>query len=274
MLVGGESVFVPDRRGNCLERHLFEIAEDQRRHRLLLRGSPEIARQFEQLVGIGYEPTAYAAATAAGWTHCLEAPGMPAARVRELADLLSEVITLPGLPLVDFAIAMNWYKVATDGIDAREWRNTPDGERVHVGKYWTSSPRARAEAGRSLVRRLVSVVRRHPILSSADIVVAVPGHDRTYLSFGEQIAASVGTAMGLPLVMLVTPYEFRPPAKDLPAGGDNPVFNAFSVSEDLSGSTALVVDDVFHTGGTMSAVGSAVMRAGASRACGLSQCAR
>ena len=100
-------------------------------------------------------------------------------------------------------------------------------------------------------------------------MVAVPGHDRTYLSFGEQIAASVSGLLRVPLVKVATPHEFRHAAKDLPAGGSAAMRSAFSVAENLSGATALIVDDVFHTGGTMSAVGSAVMRAGASRACGL-----
>jgi hypothetical protein len=265
-----EPVFVPDRRGNRLERHVFEVAADGRSHRLLLRASSEIARQFERMSGIGYRPTECAELASAGWTHCLEARGMPAPSTRDLADLLAEVITLPISRSIDFAIAMDWYKVAADDIDPREWRNTPDGQRVYVGKYWISSPDARAAAGRSLVRRLVSATQRHPSLTtSANVVVAVPGHDRAYLSFGERLAASVSNILGLPLVRVTTPYEFRPPAKDLPTDSDNRTWDGLSVTEDLSGCTALIIDDVFRTGRTMSAVGSAVMRAGAIRACGL-----
>lgn len=264
----GEPVFIPDRRGNRLERHLFDVAADGRSHRLLLRASPEIAGQFQGIASIGYRSAASDVLVSAGWTHCLQAPGMPAASARNLADLLSEVVTLPRLPSIAFAIAMDWYKVPADDVDPRDWRNTPDGQPVHVGKYWTSSPEAMAEAGRALVRRLVVVIRRHPILASADVVVAVPGHDSTYLSFGERTAASVSSALGLPLVKVTTPHEFRPPAKDLPAA-DDAVWSAFSVTQNLAGAAALIVDDVFRTGRTMSAAGSAVMRAGASRACGL-----
>ncbi|HET7014348.1 MAG TPA: phosphoribosyltransferase [Streptosporangiaceae bacterium] len=269
MPLDDEPTFIPDRRGNSLERHLFEVTEDQRSHRLLLRASAEIASQFQRMKGGGYTPASYAVSASAGWTHCLQAPGLPAATTRELADLLSEVITLPRMDSVDFAIAMRWYKIPTPGLDPRDWPNTPDGERVHVGKYWTNSPEARAEAGRALVRRLVAVVRRHPTLASADVVVAVPGHDRTYLSFGERIAASVSRLLDLPLINVTTSQEFRPPAKDLPASGNKALLGTFSVEEHLSGARALIVDDVLHTGGTMSAVGSAVMRAGASQASGL-----
>jgi len=271
MPADGEQVFIPDRRGNRLERYSFEVAADRRSHRLLLRASTGIAGQFQNITPAGpdYRLTGIGILAPPGWTHCLEAPGAPDATARELAELLSEAITLPTLPSVEFAIAMDWYKVPADGVDPRDWRNTPDGQRVYVGKYWTSTPEAMAEAGRALVRRLVGVIQRHPVLASADVVVAVPGHDRTYLSFGERIGASVGSALGLPLVRVTTPREFRPPAKDLPAAGDDAVWSEFSVAENLTGATALIVDDVFRTGRTMSAVGSAVIRAGAARACGL-----
>jgi hypothetical protein len=146
MPLNGAPIFVPDRRGNSLERHLFEVGKDRRCHRLFLRASAEIADQFERISGGGYKPASYLFPTTAGWTHCLQAPGLPAATTRELADLLSEVITLPSMDSVDFAIAMNWYKNPAAGLDPRDWPNTPDGERVHVGKYWTSSPEAMADS--------------------------------------------------------------------------------------------------------------------------------
>lgn len=269
MPAGGQQPFVPDRRGNRLECHRFEVAADRRSHRLLLRAPQEIADQFQSsaLAGPRYQLVSGDLASQ-GWTHSLEAPDLPIPGVRDLADLLSRVITLPGIPFIDFAIAMDWYKIPVEGVDSRDWRNTPDGQRVHVGKYWTSTPAAMREAGRGLVRRLVEVIQMHPILASAGVVVAVPGHDSAYVSFGERIADSVSRALALPLVKATTPHEFRPAAKSLPCAG-NTAWGDFSVTEDLRGRTALVVDDVFRTGRTMSAVGSAVIEAGATRACGL-----
>jgi pyrimidine operon attenuation protein/uracil phosphoribosyltransferase len=267
----GEQVFVPDRRGNRLERYSFEVAADGRRHRLLLRASAEIADQFRNIAPVGpsYQLADSGNLSPRGWTHCLEAPGTPDARISELADLLSEVITLPRLPSVEFAIARDWYKVPAEGVAADDWRNTADGQRVSVGKYWTKSPEAMAEAGRALVRRLLRVVERHPVLASAGVVVAAPGHDRTYLSFGERIAASLSRALGLPLIEVATSREFRPPAKDLSGTGEDAMRGVFAVHEDLTGATAILVDDVFRTGMTMSAVGSAVREAGATRVGGL-----
>jgi hypothetical protein len=267
----GEQAFIPDRRGNRLERYSFEVAADRRRHRLLLRASSEIADQFRNIAPASpsYELTGGGGLTSPGWTHCLEAPGMPHEKARELTEVLSEVITLPRVPFVEFTIARDWYKVPADGVAPEDWHNTADGQRVSVGKYWIKSPAAMAEAGRSLVRRLLGVIERHPVMASADVVVATPGHDRTYLSFGEQIAASLSKALGLPLIKVATSREFRPPAKNLAGTGNDAAWGEFVILEDLTGATAVLVDDVFRTGTTMSAVGSAVTAAGAARACGL-----
>ncbi len=271
MPAGDEQVFIPDRRGSRLERYSFEMAADRRSHRLLLRASPEIAGQFQNIArsGPSYRLAGGDLRVTRGWTHCLEAPGLPDIRARDLAGVLCEVLTLPSLLSVKFAIAMDWYKVPVDGVDPHDWLNTSDGQRVYVGKYWTSSPKAMAEAGRALVLRLLAVIRRHPALASADVAVAVPGHDGTYVSFGERLGASVASALGLPLIKVRTQREFRPPAKDLQGTRNDAMWDDFSVAEDLTGATALIVDDVFRSGRTMSAVGSAAIRAGAAQACGL-----
>jgi hypothetical protein len=148
MPAGGQQVFVPDRRGSRLERYSFDVAADRRSHRLLLCASPEIAGQFLKATpgGSGYRLIGEGTLGASGWTHRLEAPGLPDEKARELADLLSDVITLPGLPSVEFSLAMDWYKVPDDAVAPDDWRNTPDGQRVHVGKYWTDSPEERSSA--------------------------------------------------------------------------------------------------------------------------------
>src|SRR6266568_5883758 len=143
---------------------------------------------------------------------------------------------------------MSWYKVPADDVDPRQWRNTPDGERVSVGKYWAKSPDAMAQAGRALTRRMLGVTARHPILADSDVVVAVPGHDRTRLSFGERLAASVARGTHVPLIKVATQREFRPPAKDLPATGETALGEEFTITDNLAGMRALIVDDVFRSG--------------------------
>jgi hypothetical protein len=257
--------FVPDRRGNRLELYEFRPAVDGQSHRLYLRTSPEIAAQFQVIgsTGARYTLVSGNVDSAGPWTHCLQAPGHDCPSAAELADLLGEVITLPGLPGIEFAIALDWYKVQDRDLDARDWRNTLAGNLVYTGKYRRCSANAKAAAGRMLGRRVLDVARKHPVLASADVVVAVPGHDRSYLSFGERLAAHVANGLQIPLVEVATRREFRPPAKELPAGADRALRDEFSVAADLTGSIALVVDDVFRSGGTMSAVGSAAVQAGA-----------
>lgn len=269
MLGSGEQELTPDRRGNRLDRHSFSVAPGGRSHRLYLRAVPEIVRQLQRASpGSAYQMVEEQAEDA-WWTHCLEAAGTPDPIVSELADLLSEVITLPRMPAVEIAIAMSWYKVPADDVDPLQWRNTPDGERVSVGKYWARSPDAMAQAGRALARRLLRVTARHPILAASDVVVAAPGHDRTRLSFGERLAASVARGLGVPLIKVATRREFRPPAKDLPAAGDTALGDEFTITHGLVGTRALIVDDVFRSGRTMSAVAIAAREAGAPMVCGL-----
>lgn len=112
MPAGGEQAFIPDRRGNRLDRYSFSVAPDRQSHRLYLRASPEIAGQFQSIssAALTYRLVGEHVPGAEGWTHCFRAPGVPDASIRELADLLSEVITLPRLSAVEFAIAMDWYK--------------------------------------------------------------------------------------------------------------------------------------------------------------------
>jgi hypothetical protein len=52
-----------------------------------------------------------------------------------LLELLGEVVSLPSLPPLKFAIALDWYKIPVDGVDSRDWPNTEVGELVHQGKY-------------------------------------------------------------------------------------------------------------------------------------------
>jgi hypothetical protein len=186
----------------------------------------------------------------------------------DLADLLSEVLTLSRLPDIDLAIALDWYKIPDYDIDSRDWPNTLVGTLVHTGKY-SRNPAPIAKAGRMLARRVISAACKHPILSKAEVVVAPPGHDRSYLSFGERLGASVANGLGVPLAKVATRHEFRPPAKELPRGVDRTLTGEFSLTEDLTGAAVLIVDDVLRAGTTLSAVGSAAKGAGAARVYGL-----
>jgi adenine/guanine phosphoribosyltransferase-like PRPP-binding protein len=268
MPAGDTQEFTPGRRGSRLGGYLQDAAPDGSSHRLYLRASREIACQF-QVIYQNMPGSSMVEQADGNWTHRLEASGPCPAEAVTLADLLTDVITLPKVPGLDFAIAMDWYKKRLSDVDPWDWQNTLGGRLVHMVKYGSGTALQKDAAGAMLSRRLQKVARQHPVMAAADVVVAVPGHDRSTLSTGERLAASVAQGLGRPLTRVSTKHEFRPPAKDMPSGVKRVMHQEFEVTQDLSGTTALVVDDVFRTGGTISATAMAVVKAGAGYVCGL-----
>jgi hypothetical protein len=253
--------FIPDRRGNRLEQYEFLAVRGGRSHRLHLRGSGEIAEQFRQDRSgwwCSYQQVLELAEGGEWWTHSLEASGPgPGLSCSLLLDVLSEVLTLPRLPGTDFALALDWCKAA----DGDSWRDTFAGKLVAAGRYRSTHPDAVRAAAAGLAARMTEVVRRHPLLASADVIAPAPGHDRSVLSFGEWVGREVATMAGLTPVDVATRHVFRPPAKD--RRGHRAAEGEFFFREDLSGCAVLVVDDVYQTGQTVTATAAAARRAGA-----------
>jgi predicted amidophosphoribosyltransferase len=255
--------FIPDRRGNRLERHEFLAVPGGRSHRIHLRGSAEIAEQFRQDRSgwwRSYQQVLELAEGGEWWTHSLEASGPgPGLSCSLLLDVLSEVLTLPRLPGADFALALDWCKAADGDI----WRDTFAGKLVAAGRYRSTHPAAVRAAAVGLAARMAEVVRRHPLLDSADVIVPAPGHDRSVLSFGEWVGREVARTVGTASVDVATRHVFRPPAKDLRGPDRRVAEGEFFFREDLSGCAVLVVDDVYQTGQTVTATAAAARRAGA-----------
>jgi len=265
-------MYAPDRRGNRLAAYLFTHTPGVRMHHLYLQCSDDIAAQFLDLdhCGVHYRRADLADKE---WTHRLDADGPPDPRVRSLADLLRDVITLPVPSPMSVALALDWYKIPAGGAHPCEWPNTPTAQMVRRGKYWKEKPRTVEAAGRWLAQRFDEVVTRHPTLATAEIIVVVPGHDRTLLSFGERLAATVATRRGLVEIRVESRQEFRPQAKSRGSSSTHDLDGEFSIEQTLSGSHALIIDDVFRTGSTLRAVARAARAAGAGRISGL-VCAR
>jgi hypothetical protein len=255
--------FVPDRRGNRLERHEFLAAPRGASHLLHIRGSAEIAEQFcqDRSGWCSYRPVPELAGGGEWWTHSLEGggagPGLPGAA---LADLLAEVLTLPRLPGADLALALDWYKV----IDQSDtWHDTFVGKLVAAGKYRASRPEAVRAAATGLAELMATVIGRHPLLSAATVIAPAPGHDRAVLSFGEWVGREVASAVDVTLVEVVTRHDFRPLAKDRRRGDHRVAEGEFYFRDDLTGCAVLIVDDVCQTGQTATATALAARRAGA-----------
>jgi hypothetical protein len=255
--------FYPDPRGNRLER--WEVARADTGHVLRLRGPIEVVEQV-QAVAPEYHSTADPARGACEWTHELSSPGSTVKReVRQLLDLLGGVVSLPCLPPIKFAIALDWYKIPVDGMDHRDWPNTEIGELVHRGKYlYKTQEDQKALAGRNLAGRICNVISRHAAINAAEVILNVPGHDRNVVSFGPRLAATVAKYRRLPSIRVTAKSDFRPEAKSLSPMERAMFFrDEFIVPTAIRGRSALIVDDVFRSGGSMAAVAKAARAAGA-----------
>jgi hypothetical protein len=161
--------FQYDPRGNRLER--WDIASAGAGHVLRLRGPIEVVEQV-QAVAPEYQDTIGLASAASEWTHELVSPDHTVKReVRQLLELLGEVVSLPSLPQIKFAIALDWYKIPVDGVDPRDWPNTEVGELVYKGKYvYKTQEEQKSIAGRNLAGRICNAISRHAALNSAEVI--------------------------------------------------------------------------------------------------------
>jgi predicted amidophosphoribosyltransferase len=258
-----------DPRGNRLEGWTTSTVRGG--HVLWLRGPDEIARQVVDLVP-AYQLLPRAITAGSWWTHALElAESEVRYPIHCLLDLLKEVITLPARPYLDFAIALDWYKIPEDGVDSRQWKNTAAGELIHAGKYRFrfDADRQRA-AGLAAVGMMCDVIERHALLKHAAIVLTVPGHDSRRVSFGPRLAATIAMHRDLRMVKVKAKSQFRPEAKNLKAANRIQVLrDQFTVPDEIRGQPVLIVDDVFKTGSSMSEVARAARQSGAVRVCGI-----
>ena len=181
--------FSRDSRGNRLLR--WQAMNESGGHVLWLCGPSEVV---DQLIGAvpEYTPLPLSAEATRRWTHSLRARGPLRSDVASLLELLTTVVSLPSPPNIDTAIALDWYKVPQEGVDAQEWLNTEMAKLVRQGKYLNQfNARRQADAGLELVARLCNAIRSHTGLGHATIILDVPGHDSERVSFGSRVASSV-----------------------------------------------------------------------------------
>jgi predicted amidophosphoribosyltransferase len=193
----------------------------------------------------------------------------PAQVTTQLLDLLREVLTVRCRDELDYALALDWYKIPSDEIASRAWLNTPLGEHVHRGKYWHQigeDVAVQKASGRALVGQLVPVIRQHPLLCDIAAIVSVPGHDSKIVSFGARLAEAVAKAVGKPAVRCSAVEAFRPSVKTMaPADRATKMHNQFVCGEDVGGLSLLIIDDVYGSGSTAAETARAVRAAGAAR---------
>ncbi len=254
--------FCRDPRGNRLLR--WQTVNESGGHVLLLCGPGEVVDQVSS-VAPEYVHLALSNEAKRAWTHALRVKGPLRTDVENLLQLLTAVVLLPSPPNIDTAIALDWYKLAQDTVDPWEWPNTEVAELVRQGKYLNRfDARRQADAGLKLVARLCDTIRCHAGLSRATVILDVPGHDSEQVSFGSRVACSVASRLNLPVAKTSTSSTFRPPAKNADSlARITAIKNKFFVRYDLRYHNALVVDDVFKSGTSMSETARAIRVAGA-----------
>lgn len=233
-------------------------------HRLWLRGAAEMADQVSRIAP-EYRRVPVPRPVAVHWTHILSSPRALSDEIAPLMKLFTDVITLPAVPNVVGAIALDWYKQPLDDIDPYEWPNTEVGELVYRSKYrFKFHPKLRGRFGLDITSRMCAAIERHPGFKGADVVVNVPGHDSAQVSFGSQLAATVAKETQKPFVKLRAKDSFRPEAKSAePEQRAEVIRGQFSVPRSLDGMIALIIDDVVHSGESMRETARAALATGA-----------
>jgi hypothetical protein len=258
--------FMPDSRGNKLEKFAVRPVRDSDHSRLYLCGPDEVAEQAKRML----EPTAsrlikMTPEQQREWSHRLHVDGPVPDDVRETLALLEEILTLTKRTYVDAAFALDFYKDPESDPDPQKWKDTSAGSMVHMAKYY-----GYAEALDALASVLAKVINGHALLRTADLVVSVPGHDTTRVSFGEQVAEAVAKKTGKPLVGATAAHERRPAAKEREkVEGGIDLEDEFTLPDDVDGRVVIVIDDVYRSGQTMEAAAKAAKKAGADRVYGL-----
>jgi predicted amidophosphoribosyltransferase len=114
------------------------------------------------------------------------------------------------------------------------------------------------------VTNMVDIFDRHAALARATIVLDVPGHDATRLSFGSRLATTIADAQGMTMVRVNTRSQSRPEAKKLVGAQRAEILrDEFFITADLNGKQVVIIDDVYKSGTSMGAVADAARSAGA-----------
>jgi len=193
----------------------------------------------------------------------------PTQATTQLLTLLGDILTLPCGNELDYALALDWYKIPVEGVEGTSWSNTPIANLVHRGKYWYRGSKdagKQKRCGLALVKLLVPVISQHPLLCDVAAIAAVPGHDSKVVSFGARLADAVARTLNKLSVRCDALNDFRPPAKSLePAARASVINNQFVCNEYLDGKSLLIIDDVYRSGSTANETARALRAAGATQ---------
>lgn len=248
-----------ERRGDKVAKYRIS---DIRRGTALVVDCPDwIADQIQMIFGSACESRPLAEHAADDYSHGFLFKHDAPDHLDTTMQVLSSVLSIPAPDYVDIAISLDMYNRPND---QDELERTPAGYWIWTTKHasepsWSNSRNSR----RLMIDALVAVVQSHPLYANATAIVTAPGHKADGDSFGEVLAREVAGKVGIPFIETTSPGP-RPQQKETPQD----LTNVFTVQGELSGDV-IVLDDVYHTGGSASGAAAAAKRAGATRALSL-----
>ncbi|MFF8805014.1 phosphoribosyltransferase [Streptomyces omiyaensis] len=256
-------IFSPDSRANRITDYtVTRLGGGVTADRWLYLLGPEEAAEQVRMTGLCME-IAVPEARSRTFTHAFRFHESNTNALRSMCNLLKEALSLTTKPDLDCAIAFDWYKIPPEN-NSPKWPNTPTGELIYRGKYY-SSGMERTTARRELAAKYVQILNEHPLYRECTQIVTIPGHKADGNSFGEQLATTVAEKSGKELIPTQSPGGPRPQAKEGPSqvGAEH-----FAMPKALTGDV-IIIDDVYRSGTTMSAVAKTAKMAGANRTLGL-----
>jgi adenine/guanine phosphoribosyltransferase-like PRPP-binding protein len=223
---------------------------------LLLKCDDWIADQFDILGGPECSRAELSKDTKRTFNHGFRFTGPVPESVLAAVEVLSNALSMPAPKHVDVAMSLDWYNQPDD---EGEIARTQAGYWIWTTKHalYPSASNSR-KSRREMVAALVEFIRTHPLYAYTTAIVTAPGHKADGRGFGEILAREVASKVGIPYVETIAPGGERPQQKETPQD----LSDAFVVQGTLTGAV-LVLDDVYHTGQSASAVALAARRAGA-----------
>lgn len=177
-----------------------------------------------------------------------------------LITLLNQTLSLPSRGALDLVTVLDWSAVAAERMiePGLERQARTAGELMERARRRSTHPRMGALAVSALVAEMATVIDVHPAYRDATVIIGGPDSLEDEPNLRTQIAAELAEATAKELVILRWPVW--------QISGSAPLLS--SLDRRLHGS-AIVVDDVWTDGRTMSAVSRLARASGAERAFGL-----
>ena len=155
------------------------------------------------------------------------------------------------------------------------WRRTRLGALLYRAKdYDRKRPVRSTGAANTLAGELESFILRHPRYRAAEVIITAPSSDPTRgadlpACLGDRLAASLGKRIaGAERVAATMPQKDRE-ALDSEATALNQQRNSIVVKSQLRGSSWILLDDLYESGGTLVELARACREAAASEVLGL-----